>query len=119
MESGIMKKLRLVEKQNRSPSRTRGDLLFSALTFLILAGVLVTGQLMYYYGSAVSNSNIVQQNEAQAMKNMAIANDIKNGQQFEFNLGQAKRKGQKCIVTLKNQRNFDFFVEEWQTSKKN
>lgn len=92
--------------------RTSGSLLFSSLVYLLLASVMLTGQLSNYKLSTVSYSEIVQQNEAQTMKNMASAAKLNEQESLKFNLGKVTRDKTKWTVVLNNSKKFTYAVEQ-------
>ena len=91
--------------------KAAGNLLFSGLAFLLVLGVLVAGQLTNYRLSALTYQDIIQQNEAQTMKNLALAAHLPEKKSLQFNLGVVKRTGEKWIVTLNNQKKYTFPVD--------
>lgn len=108
----------LLKVKNKMNKKISGDLFFSALIFLMLAGTMIVGQIAYYHTSATTYIEIIQQNEAQTMKNMAVANNLTDQQKLVFNLGHAQRDKEKCIIWLNNQQKFVFSVKSWQDDQK-
>lgn len=79
----------------------------------MFAASMITGKIVYYHTSAMAYTELIQQNEAQAMKNMAVANELHDKQELKFNIGEAKRSKDKCIVWLNNQKKFEFSIASW------
>ncbi len=102
------------QKSVMEMSRSRGSLFFSAMLLLLLAGSLITGEIVYYKAAASSYIEIIQQNEAQAIKNLAVSQNLDDGKQLRCNLGTANRLKEQCLVDLGGRKKFNFTVTQWQ-----
>ncbi|GBG94665.1 hypothetical protein LFYK43_11240 [Ligilactobacillus salitolerans] len=92
-------------------NKAEGSLFVSAVLLLLWAGVMLAGQITYYHVRAVSYQELIQQDEAQALKNLALANNIKDGERQKYNLGSVTRSNTKCQVVLHNHKSFEYTVE--------
>ncbi|MDC7953993.1 hypothetical protein [Liquorilactobacillus mali] len=92
--------------------KSGGYVIFSALTLLMIMGLIFSAQMYYYYIRSSALKKMIDFKTAEILVNLAKTNNIEKNGVIEFYDGIVKKNSDGFIVNLKSGEKITIMIDE-------
>lgn len=92
--------------------KSGGYVIFSALTLLMIMGLIFSAQMYYYYIRSSALKKTIDFKKAEILVNLAKTNNIENNEVIDFYDGTVKKISDGFIVNLKSGEKITITIDE-------
>lgn len=101
-----------LEEENNFLKKSGGYVIFSALTLLLIMGLIFGAQMYYYSVRASALKKTIDYKMAEILVNLAKTNNIENDEIIEFHDGTVKKDADKFRINLKSGEKITIMINE-------